>query len=332
MTDEGLEPGAESYTLAHSKSAFWGFVTSIVSPALRAFAYVVLVALGVALTLPRIHDPWFRYSILAYPTVSIVVLELLRRTGAWLSEIRVVAHRLLGDSELTTSVEAPPDVARIARTVCVLGVGTILAALSLLLNKNLRWSRFTDALAVLYVGSMAGELAYHMLLIPWTFARLRRHKLRLNPLDPANTVAMRGLAEISLIAGLTAAVGLFIVNGTLALAAYYYRHLLPGVLALSAAAWATTIALTVYPHVVLFGLVQRAKAATLLALEQRLLALSDSILYANGDAGAAEPLLKLQEHVLGTKAFPVSNTAIYAATSTLILNSIPAVIGWFRQH
>jgi hypothetical protein len=65
-------------------------------------------------------------------------------------------------------------------------------------------------------------------------------------------------------------------------------------------------------------------------MERQLIELTESILNGTSSPEAAESLLKLQGHLLGTTVFPVRNTAIFAVLSTLLLNSLPAILGWFK--
>jgi hypothetical protein len=293
--------------------------------------YAILVLAGVVLTLPRIQDKWFMYSLFAYPMFSIIMLELLRRMTAWLARIQEFGERLgIGDCAKATVVSA--EESRVRRWICALVIGMLLAGASLAINRNPHWSRYSEALAVFYVGSMAGELAYQLLLVPQLFSRLKRRSLRLNPFDPANTVAMRGLAEVTLVTGVATACGLFVINVTLALAGYYYHHLLVGVIVISVIAWTTTASVMVYPHVALSEIVQRAKASTLAEIEEQLIRFDYSILKNSRGLEDAKRLLDLQAHLLGTSNYPFRNTATFGMVSAVLLNSVPAIIGWMRQH
>ena len=208
-------------------------------------------------------------------------------------------------------------------------MASVLAGISLVFNANPAWSRYTDAIGVFYIGFLAGEIAYLLLLVPGGIFQLKNYQLQLNPILPAETINLQILAESSILLALAIGISLLALNLVVAMASYLFRHLLIGIIFVSALSWIAIIGLSVYPHFILFGLVQRAKRKTLTSLEAQIIEQYGDPLDGDKTRTSLEPTLKLYTQVLESKSFPVSSSALASIVTTMLLNLLPVLIGFF---
>jgi len=207
-----------------------------------------------------------------------------------------------------------------------LSVSMAFTLFSLLYNANSAWSRYTDALGIFYMGFFVGEATYLIALSPLANTLLKNYRLKLTPLDPARTVNLRNLAEITFNIALITGVSLLVMNMIIALASFIFRHLIAGVVLLSVIAWIIIIILAIYPHVIFWQIVRNKKEETLRALEKRITEQYTQIVMRGKQSQSMENLLKMHELVLTSKAFPISNTEFFGLLTALLLNVIPAIL------
>jgi hypothetical protein len=210
-------------------------------------------------------------------------------------------------------------------------VALLLSIVSLLFNKNLSWSRYTDALGIFYLGLAVGETAYLLLLVPLSVSKLKKYSLRLNPIDPSNTIGFRSLADTIFSLALLIGFALLFLNLIGAIVAFVFPHLKFGVYFITAIAWITFIGLAAYPHLTLREISESQKFFTLQALENKLIDLYKDDVKGDKDHSSLDATLNLYNSVLNSKAFPTSNSALFGVIATLLLNSIPVLIELFLK-
>ncbi len=309
-------------------SYFLRFIESRSSRIGRMISYFLIIGLSVLFSTPRYQEAWFLYVLLAYPVIGAGVLELTKRLLPQVKLIRSISLEMVVSrpnrehlSEWWEKLDS-----REHFLWCFL-VALVLASLSLAYNANLSWSRYTDALGVFYLGFMVGDVLYLLLVVQSGIYQIKGLPLKLSPLDPANTVALRRLAEKTFTIAVSIGFSLLVLNAVVASASYLFPHLITGVLILSVLAWFTIIVLSIYPHLIFWQLVQQKKQETLLMLEGKLLALYGEVKKKGEVSPRIEDMLKLQNQVLRAKSFPISNSEFFGILSALCLNFIPLLLG-----
>jgi hypothetical protein len=207
-------------------------------------------------------------------------------------------------------------------------VALFLASISLFFNANPSWSRYTDAIGIFYIGFFAGEISYLLLLVPSGILQLKKYQLRFNPIFPAQTVNLQILAESSFVLALGIGVSILALNFVVLMASYLFPHLLFGIIFVSGLSWIAIISLSVYPHLILFGLVQQEKRKTLELLEAQITEQYGNIVEKK-ETTSIEQIMKLHTQVLESKSFPISNSALFGIVTTMFLNLLPVIMGFF---
>jgi len=311
-------------------SFVWNFIESRPKRLSRFFVLSLIILGSAAFSLPRLHEGWFVYSLVAYPILTFGMLELIRVLLRFLPTIRQNSLVLVKEKAERHQLDrwwSRPR--RREHLLLCLTVASVLAGISLVFNANPAWSRYTDAIGVFYIGFLAGEIAYLLLLVPGGIFQLKNYQLQLNPILPAETINLQILAESSILLALAIGISLLALNLVVAMASYLFRHLLIGIIFVSALSWIAIIGLSVYPHFILFGLVQRAKRKTLTSLEAQIIEQYGDPLDGDKTRTSLEPTLKLYTQVLESKSFPVSSSALASIVTTMLLNLLPVLIGFF---
>ena len=165
---------------------------------------------------------------------------------------------------------------------------------------------------------MVGDIFYLLLIVQKGIYQLKEFPLKLNPLNPANTVSLRKLAEVVFAIAILMGYSLLVLNAVVAFASYLFPHLLMGVVIISALAWVTIIILSIYPHLIFWQLVQTKKQETLQMLEDKLFTLYLDIKKKNVVSQNIEEFSKLQSQIMSNRSFPISNSELFSVTSTLL--------------
>jgi hypothetical protein len=194
---------------------------------------------------------------------------------------------------------------------------------------NPTWIKYLDALGVFYLGLTIGETTSLLLLVPLSISQLKKYTLRLNPIDPSNTINFRSLADNIFSLALLVGLALLFLNLIGATAAFLFFHLRFGVYFISAVAWISFIGLVVYPHLTLRDISESQKLTTLQDLENKLIGMYKDVIKGDKERSSLDVTLNLYNSVLNSKAFPTSNSALFGVIATLLLNSIPVIIEVF---
>ena len=296
----------------------------------RSSTFMLLVMGSVVFSLPRIREAWFLYVVIVYPVLMIAALELTKRVLLFLDRIRDQSQNLLMNPEDKQAINHWWEaISEREHFIWSFAVALILASISLIFNQNTSWSRYTDAMGILYVGFPIGELAHFLILIPAGISQLKKYQPKLNPINPANTVDLQILAETTFSMALLVGISLLILNVLVATVSYLFPHLTLGVLFVSLLAWSSIICIAVYPHFILWGLAQQTKRKTLQELEKRILDQYGNFSDKRENFEALEETIKLYEQVQANKSFPISNTGIFSIAVTLFLNILPVIQRYF---
>ena len=311
-------------------SIVWKIIESK-SNRLSRFLVLLLLILGsVFFSIPRLGEGWFIYSLVAYPILTLGLLELIKRLLRFLPKIRKTSLALVKDkNELQELDNWWKTLNQREHYLWCFAVALFLAIISLVFNANPSWSRYTDAIGIFYIGFIAGEIVYLLLLIPSGIFQLNKYQLRFNPIFPAQTVNLQILAESSLVLALGIGMSLLALNFVVAMASYLFPHLLFGIIFVSVLSWIAIIGLSVYPHLIIFGLVQQEKRKTLELLEAKILEQYGDIVEKKEVTSSLEQIMKLHTQVLESKSFPISNSAVLSIITTMLLNALPIIIGNF---
>jgi len=312
-------------------SYFWNFINSNKWGINRRTAYLFLVLLSIVFSIPRYQDGWFLYAVVAYPILVISLLELTKRLLPLTVRVRELSLAL---------VENKPDRDKISKwwktldqkshAFFCLVVALGFALLSLAFNANPNWSRYSDALGVFYIGLMVGEIVHLLLNVLAGIYQLKEVPLKLNPLDPANTVDLRKIGEVTFIIAISIGFSLLVLNLIIASASFLFHHLLSGVIEVSVLAWVTIIILSIYPHLIFWQIVQSKKQETLQMLEDKLVKLYLDVVKKGVISPNIDELSKLQGQVIKNKSFPISGSELVSIISTMLLNLLPLVLRYFH--
>jgi len=312
-------------------SSFWNLINSKTLASSPRISDVLVVLLSIVFSLPRYEETWFFYAALAYPLLVIGILGLTKRFLPLVMRVQNISLAL---------VEKKTDQEQLNRWwnsidqrehfLWSLVIALSLGGLSLAFNANPNWSRYTDALGIFYIGFMVGDVFYLLLLVQSGIHQLKELPLKLNPLDPANTVDLRKLAETTFSITISIGFSLLILNAVIAIASYLFRHLLPGVIVVSVLAWTTIIVLSIYPHLIFWQIVQAKKHETLRMLEEKIFNLYIEVKEKSVVSPNIEDILKLQDQIIKNKSFPISNSELFSILSTLFLNSVPLLLSYFK--
>ena len=312
-------------------SYFWNFINARKQGVNRGIAYGFLVVLSLVFSIPRYKEGWFYYAALAYPLLVVSILELTKRLLPMVAQVQVKSLALVGsktDRERLNHWWNNLD--KRSRFILCITVALVLALLSLAFNANPTWSRYSDALGIFYIGFMVGDILYLLLGVQAGIYQLKEFPLKLNPLDPANTVDLRKLAETTFAIAISIGFSLLILNSIIAMASYLFRHLLSGVIVVSVLAWVTIIILSIYPHLIFWQIVQSKKQETLRMLEDKLVNLYLDVKKKGVVSPNIEEMLKLQTQVMKNKSFPISGSELFSIMSTLFLNLLPLILRYFK--
>jgi hypothetical protein len=311
-------------------SIVWQSVESRTNRISRFLVLLVLILGGVFFSLPRFNEGWFVYSLVAYPILTVGLLALIKRLLNFLPKIRENCLALVKDKDDQRELDDWWNTLNQREHLFwCFAVALFFACASLVFNANPAWSRYTDAMGIFYIGFVAGEIAYLLLLVPSGILQLKKYQIQLNPVVPAQTVSLQILAESCFVLALSIGFSLFALNFVVVLASYLFPHLLFGIILVSGLSWVAIIGLSIYPHLILFNLVQQGKRKTLELLEARISEQYTAILEKNEAASSIEQLMKLHTQVVESKSFPISNSALFSIITTMILNVLPIVIGNF---
>lgn len=311
-------------------SIVWKFIESQSNRFSRFLVFLLLVLGSVLFSLPRLHEGWFVYTLIVYPILTLALLELTKRLLGFLPNIRENSLALVKNKDDQQELDTWwKTLNQREHLLWCFAIGLFLASLSLVFNANPSWSRYTDAVGIFYIGFIAGEIAYLLLLVPSGISQLKKYKIRFNPILPARTVNLHILAESSFVLALGIGISLLALNIVVATASYFFPHLLIGIIFISALSWIAIIGLSVYPHLTLFGLVQQEKRKTLELLENKISEQYDCIIGNKKTASSIDEIMKLHGQVLESKSFPVSNSAIFSLVTTMFLNVVPVIVGFF---
>jgi hypothetical protein len=325
--------GSSTRSLAHERKMYsivWKFIESK-SNRISRFMALLLVTFGsVFFSIPRLYEGWFIYSLVAYPILTLGFLELIKRLLRFLPRIRENSLALVKNKEEQKKLDDWWNTINQRKQLfwCV-AVALFWAGISLVFNANPSWSRYTDAIGIFYIGFIAGEIAYLLLLVPSGIFQLKKYQLRFNPILPAQTINLQILAESSLVLALGIGISLLALNFVVAMASYLFHHLLFGIIFVSVLSWIAIISLSIYPQFILFGLVQQEKRKILEFLEARISEQYNDLVRKKEAASSIEQTVKLQIQVLESKSFPVSNSAIFSIITTMFLNALPVIMGFF---
>ena len=309
-------------------SHFWNFINSNSSKWGRRVLYLLCVFTSVLFSTPRYWEGWFYYVLLAYPLIVVGILELTKILLPQVESVRTLSLELVENKlENKRLFSWWNNLDKKEHFLWCFLVAIILAFVSLWYNANPSWSRYTDALGIFYIGFMVGDVFYLLLLMQSGIYQIKPMSLKLSPLDPANTIALRKLAETVFSIAVSIGVSLLVLNIVVATASYIFPHLIAGVLIISVMAWVTIILLSIYPHLVFWQIVQAKKQETLQTLEDKIFALYADVKKKGEVSPKIDDMLKLQSQVLKTRSFPISNSEFFGIVSTLLLNFIPLLLG-----
>lgn len=309
-------------------SHFGKFINSASSKWGRKFLYLLCVFTSVLFSTPRYWEGWFYYVLLAYPLIVVGVLELTKILLPQVENVRTLSLELVENKlENKRLVSWWNSLDKKEHFLWCFLVAIILAFVSLWYNANPSWSRYTDALGIFYIGFMVGDVFYLLLLVQSGIYQIKPMSLKLSPLDPANTIALRKLAETVFSIAVSIGIALLVLNIVVATASYIFPHLIAGVLIISVMAWVIIILLSIYPHLVFWQIVQAKKHETLQMLEDKIFTLYADVKKKGEVSPKIDDMLKLQSQVLKTRSFPISNSEFFGIVSTLLLNFIPLLLG-----
>lgn len=309
-------------------SHFWNFINSNSSKWGRRFLYFSCVFTSILFSTPRYWEGWFYYVLLAYPLIVVGILELTKILLPQVESVRTLSLELVENKlENKRLFNWWNNLDKKEHFLWCFLVAIILAFVSLWYNANPSWSRYTDALGIFYIGFMVGDVFYLLLLVQSGIYQIKPMSLKLSPLDPANTIALRKLAETVFSIAVSIGMSLLVLNIVVATASYIFPHLIAGVLIISVMAWLTIILLSIYPHLVFWQIVQVKKQETLQTLEDKIFALYADVKKKGEVSPKIDDMLKLQGQVLKTRSFPISNSEFFGIVSTLLLNFIPLLLG-----
>lgn len=310
-------------------SIVWQFIETKSNRATRFLALLLLIFGSVLFEIPRLHEGWFIYSLVAYPILTLGLLELTRRLLRFLPKIRENSLALVkGKNEQQELDNWWKTLSHREHLLWCFAVALFLGSISLVFNANPLWSRYTDAIEIFYIGFFAGEISYLLLLVPSGILQLKKYQLRFNPIFPAQTVNIQILAESSFVLALGTGISILALNFVVLLASYLFPHLLFGIVVVSGLSWVAIIGLSVYPHLILFGLVQQEKRKTLELLEAQIIEQYGNIVEKK-EATSIEQVMKLHTQVLESKSFPISNSALFSIVTAMFLNLLPVIVGFF---
>jgi hypothetical protein len=313
-------------------SILWNFIESRSNRFLRLFVWLLLILGGVLFSLPRLGEAWFVYALIAYPILTFGLLGLTKSLLRFLPKIRENTLAIVQDESDQQELYAWwESLGKKQHVLLSLLVAILLAGLSLVFNANPAWSRYTDALGISYIGFIAGEIVYLLLLVPSGIFQLKKYELRLNPVLPGQTVDLRILAESCFALAVGIGFSLLALNVVVAMASYLFHHLLFGIILISVLSWMAIIGLSVYPHLILFDLVQQEKRKTLEFLESQISEQYERLVNAKKMSSSLDELLKVHTQVLESKSFPISNSALFSIITTLVLNLLPVILGIFMK-
>lgn len=313
---------------ARSLSLLWRLIRSRPLGLGPQVVHWALVLGGAIFAIPRWREGWFLWAAPALPLSMFCMLQLIKHVQNLLNRIEGLGLDLVESGEDRKQLESWwKQLDQRVHVLWCLFFALVLAGVSLVFNANPRWTRYTDALGFLYQGFVAGEVLYLLLLLPLWMYQLHRFPLRLNPFDPANTVGLCALAETAFGVALATGLSLLAVNLVILAASYLFRHLLFGVVFVSASAWVAVIILAGYPHLVLWRIVHETRQATLQALEGQFIRRYREILDGRSPGPlAASDTLELYRHLLSSKTFPISNSTLLGILSTLLVNAVPLIV------
>jgi hypothetical protein len=312
-------------------SYFWNLINVRTPAANRRISYLSIVLFSLLFALPRYQEAWFFYAVIAYPLLVIGILGLTKRLLPLVMRVQSLSLTLAEKKKDQDRLQHWwNSLDRKEHFLWSLIIACALAGLSLAFNANPNWSRYTDALGIFYIGFMVGDVFYLLILVQSGIYQLRELPLRLNPLDPANTVDLRRLAETTFTITISIGFSLLALNIVIAVASYLFRHLLFGVIVISVLAWATVILLSIYPHLIFWQLVQARKHDTLRMLEEKIFGLYLEVKEKSVVPANVEDLLKLQSQVIRNRSFPISNSELFSILSTLFLNAVPLLLSYFK--
>lgn len=312
------------------KSIFWSFIESKPARIPKGIIYALLVLGITVFSLPRVDQAWGFYGVIFFPAIMIVMLELIRRVLQFLSSIRKVGTDLIENQEFQNDFDHWwNNISKRKHYLLSFSVALFLSIVSLVFNANLSWFRYTDALGIFYLGLTVGETVSLLLLVPLSVSQLKKYTLRLNPIDPSNTINFRSLADTVFSLALLIGLALLFLNLIGAIVAFVFPHLRFGVYFITAIAWISFIGLAAYPHLTLREISESKKSFTLQALENKLIDLYKDVIKGDKEHSSLDVTLNLYNSVLNSKAFPTSNSALFGVIVTLLLNSIPVIIEVF---
>ncbi len=310
-------------------SIVWQFIETKPNRTTRFLALLLLTLGSVLFEIPRLREGWFIYSLVAYPILTLGLLELIRRLLRVLPKIRENSLALVkGKNEQQELDNWWKTLSRREHLLWCFAVALFLGSISLVFNANPLWSRYTDAIGIFYIGFFAGEISYLLLLVPSGILQLKKYQLRFNPIFPAQTVNLQILAESCFVLALSIGISILALNSVVLMASYLFPHLLFGIIIVSGLSWVAIIGLSVYPHLILFDLVQQEKRKTLELLEAQIIEQYGNIVEKR-EATPIEQIMKLHTQVLEGKSFPISNSALFSIVTTMILNLLPLIMGFF---
>jgi hypothetical protein len=296
---------------------------------LAIFLCVILISMLFSF-IPHYTPMWFSYAVIIYPLSTAAMLGLIKYILRTLPKISETSIALVKSKEDKQELQNWWDnLNHREHVLWCIAIALILAGLSLSMNFNPSWLRFLDALGVFYIGFIAGEIAYLLLLVPSSIAQLNKFSLQLNPIFPAHTVKLQILAESSFFLALQIGISLFFLNLFIALALFLYPYLIFAIVLISILSWTVIIGLSIFPHFILFQLAQEEKRKTLALLENKLVNHYHKIINAEYSSSAIDDVMKLHEQVNNSKTFPISNNAMGSLIFTMLLNILPIFLGYF---
>lgn len=308
-------------------SIFWGLIDSTSNRFSRILVFLMLVMGGVIFSLPRLNA-WFVYSLIVYPILTLALLAVIKRLLAFLPTIKESCIALVKDRIGRQKLDAWwMTLSHRKHWSLCLAIAVFLAGLSLLFNRNQAWTRYLEALGFLYIGFIVGEIVYLLLLVPDGISQLKNFQLVLNPILPVNTVNLQRLAKSTFNLALSLGVSLLALNLVVATASLIFPHLLLGIILISVISWISMIGLSVYPHLILHGIVQEQNQKILLFLEDKVQEQYEDFKGKSKVASVLNEIIKMQEQVLGSRTFPISNNSIYGMGATMVFNVLPVIIG-----
>ena len=146
----------------------WQFIESNRLGIPKHISYLILVIGSMIAAFPRFLEGWFFFAVVAYPVSMIVILEVLRHLNPLIIRIQLHGFKLLEEEnskEILYGWWESNTRNRMHFLLCIL-VATFLAIVSLYFNANPNWTRYIDAIAIFYLGFVASEIAYLLVLIP----------------------------------------------------------------------------------------------------------------------------------------------------------------------